>query len=140
MTAELLFPSCAFRLIEELKECNFGEFENRNYLELSGNPNFQAWIDSGGTLPFPGGESREAFRERSLKGFDQVQAQCAAEGVIRAAIVTHGGVIMNILQAYSPGQSDFYDWYVKNAEGYRVWLDENQWKRQKKSFASVSPL
>lgn len=73
-TAGILFPGCPQTVIPELRECDFGEFENRNYRELDGNERYQAWIDSGGTLPFPGGESREAFQERCLRGFREVLA------------------------------------------------------------------
>ena len=38
---------------------NFGSFEGKTYFDLNGNEDYQRWIDSGGTLPFPGGESRE---------------------------------------------------------------------------------
>ena len=48
---------------------DFGEFEGKNYIELQKDPNYQAWIDSNGTLPFPGGESREAFIKRCEQGF-----------------------------------------------------------------------
>ena len=60
-TAGILYPENEPVIIRELSECDFGEFENRNYKELSGNTAYQAWIDSNGTLPFPGGESREDF-------------------------------------------------------------------------------
>ena len=70
-TAGILFPGKSFHIIEELSECDFGEFENKNYKELSGNQDYQRWIDSNGTLPFPGGESREAFKHRSLTGFQK---------------------------------------------------------------------
>ena len=62
-TAEILFPEKRLRIIDQLAECDFGDFENKNYLELSGNPDYQAWVDSGGILPFPNGESREEFSE-----------------------------------------------------------------------------
>ena len=32
--------------VPALRECDFGEFENKNYQELNGNPAYQAWIDS----------------------------------------------------------------------------------------------
>ena len=68
-TAELLFPGVPQEICRDFRECDFGEFENRNYKELTGNPAYQAWVDSGGTLPFPGGESREAFQERCRAEF-----------------------------------------------------------------------
>ena len=40
-TAEILFPGKQLHIIEELSECDFGEFENKNYKELAGNENYQ---------------------------------------------------------------------------------------------------
>ena len=54
-TAEALFPGQPMRILEELAECDFGKFENKNWQELTKDPDYQAWIDSSGTLPFPGG-------------------------------------------------------------------------------------
>ena len=52
-TASLIYPTLTQREEPLLRECDFGDFENKNYLELNGNPDYQAWVDSGGTLPFP---------------------------------------------------------------------------------------
>lgn len=68
-TAEIFFPGVPTKICRDFRECDFGEFENKNYRELSGNPAYQAWIDSGGTLPFPGGECREEFEERCHREF-----------------------------------------------------------------------
>lgn len=35
-TAGILFPEKELHIIDELSECDFGEFENKNYKELSG--------------------------------------------------------------------------------------------------------
>ena len=64
-TAQLLFPDTQIQIEESLRECDFGEFENKNYQELSQSKAYQAWIDSNGTLPFPNGESQESFRKLS---------------------------------------------------------------------------
>lgn len=60
-TAEILFPQIPQIEIDPWREMDFGEFEGKNYAQLNGDPRYQAWIDSGGTLAFPGGESREAL-------------------------------------------------------------------------------
>ena len=52
-TAKLIFKE-NFYEVEELRECDFGIFENKNYKELSDCPEYQAWIDSGGTMKFSG--------------------------------------------------------------------------------------
>ena len=64
-TAAILFDDPKVRIIDQLAECNFGEFENKNYKELSGDPRYQAWIDSNGILAFPGGESKEECAVRN---------------------------------------------------------------------------
>ena len=58
-TAEILFPHMPQKIVWGLQECDFGAFEGKNYQELSGDTSYKAWIDSGGTLAFPEGESRE---------------------------------------------------------------------------------
>lgn len=131
-TAELLFPGEKFRIVDQLRECDFGDFENKNYMELSGNPDYQAWVDSGGTLPFPNGESREEFRSRTLEGFQRVIKVCLREKIGRAAVVAHGGTIMNIMEAYGRPEKSFYDWHVKNGGGYLLQVDPLLWKNNKK--------
>ena len=133
-TAGNLFTKKEFRIIEELSECNFGEFENKNYKELSGNDNYQKWIDSNGMLPFPGGESREDFKHRSLTGFQKVVTGCIREDVHTAALVVHGGTIMNIMEEYADRQRPFYEWHVKNGGGYQIELDPATWKQGKHEF------
>lgn len=133
-TAGILFPEKEMHIIEELSECDFGEFENKNYKELSENENYQKWIDSNGTLPFPGGESRENFKRRSLKGFQKAVAQCIREEVNTAALVIHGGTIMNIMEEYGDRQRTFYEWHVKNGGGYQVTVDPSDWQKGRREL------
>ena len=139
-TAEILFPGEPVHIIEELAECDFGEFENKNYKELEGNPHYQEWIDSNGTLPFPGGESREGFKSRNLRGFDRVVSGCIRSHVAEAALVIHGGTIMNIMEEYADIQKPFYEWHVRNGGGHEVELDENLWKNGRKQLRVNSAI
>ncbi|MDO5336255.1 MAG: histidine phosphatase family protein [Eubacteriales bacterium] len=131
-SARILFPGMEIQEISELSECNFGEFENKNYQELSENPHYQAWINSNGTAPFPGGESREEFRERTLCGFDKVVEECIQKGTERAALVVHGGTIMNIMEAYAKPSKSFYEWHVDNGGFYEVCIEKSKWRGTKK--------
>ena len=56
-TAQLIYPDMTAHIIPEFAEMDFGEFEGKNYQDLRDDARYQAWIDSDGTLPFPGGES-----------------------------------------------------------------------------------
>ena len=46
-TAEIIYPEMmkagAYSCNEKLRECDFGLFENHNYIELSGCPEYQWW-------------------------------------------------------------------------------------------------
>ncbi|MCD7745553.1 MAG: cobalt-precorrin-5B (C(1))-methyltransferase CbiD [Lachnospiraceae bacterium] len=163
-TAELLFPDADIRLVPDLRECEFGEFEYKNYEELNGDPRYQSWIDSGGMLAFPGGESRETFSARCCGAFlrcmetvfssfplkkdeslacmggspdwdrtpansaegkqeeqnkqDKQDKQEGAHEEMRAAFVVHGGTIMAILDRFAAPHRDYFEWQVKNAEGF----------------------
>ncbi|MCH1983634.1 histidine phosphatase family protein [Ruminococcus sp. OA3] len=139
-TAEIIYPEKPIHIIEDLAECDFGIFENKNYLELDGNEDYQRWIDSGGTLPFPCGESQETFRSRCLRGFERVAADCIREEKRSAALVVHGGTIMSILDGLAVPHEDFYFWQVKNARGYEIELDEQQWNKGKREVSVCGKL
>ena len=128
-TAELLFERNPI-LIPEWKEMDFGQFEGKNYEELKDDPCYQKWIDSNGTLPFPGGESREAFKCRSLTGFQKAVTQCIRNNIKTAALVIHGGTIMNIMEEYADRPRAFYEWHVKNGGGYLAELEPALWTKR----------
>ena len=133
-TAETIYPEMMrdgkYTCNEKLRECDFGLFENHNYIELSGCPEYQAWIDSEGTLPFPEGESREEFIRRTLEGFREVVRDAARHGWEKIAIVAHGGTIMSIMEQYAVKEDgtsagSYYDFQIKNGEGYELRISEN---------------
>lgn len=126
-TAELLYPGQEPVLLDDFRECDFGEFENKNYQELSGNESYQKWIDSNGTLGFPGGESQIGFRSRCLGAFDKLVELCAEREIGTAAMVVHGGTIMSILAEYGVPRAGYFSWQVKNGEGYRVRMNPELW-------------
>lgn len=115
-TAELLFPGQEQVVIDKLREMDFGRFEAKNYMELSADPAYQVWIDSGGRLPFPEGEDRECFIRRTMDGFLQMTEQAWQENCGQIAAVVHGGSIMAILSALL--QDDYFAYQVPNLAGY----------------------
>ena len=113
-TANLLYPQITGTVIEDLRELDFGIFENKNAEELADCPDYQNWVDSGGLLPIPGGESRECFLARSVKGFQEAISQ--AGDAEQIGFVVHGGTIMSLLSSLSVPESSYYDWIVKNGD------------------------
>ncbi len=105
-------------IYKDLREMDFGAFENKNYEDLKDEPVYQAWIDAGGHFAFPGGENPADFRMRCRKAFENDIKDASRKGCRKVAFVVHGGTIMSIMEAYGTPKGDFYRWQVKNGEGY----------------------
>lgn len=114
-TAGILYPGMPVQVVDALRECDFGDFENKNYAELNGRADYQAWIDSDGEMPFPGGESRKEFSERCISAFRET-VDGLEDGSY--AFVVHGGTIMAIMEAFAKPQGSYYDFQARNGEGY----------------------
>ena len=117
-TAEILYQGVPKETVPDLRECDFGDFEGKNYAELNGREDYQAWIDSGGTLPFPGGESLEGFSDRCLAAFEELKKRAPQED---CALVVHGGTIMAIMAAWT--KEAYFNFQVDNGKGYILEAD-----------------
>lgn len=58
-TAELLFPGMEQRIVPDLQECDFGDYECKTWEELKDEEIYRAWIGGDMTITFPHGESME---------------------------------------------------------------------------------
>ena len=113
-TADILFPHMQQIVIEDFRECDFGMFEYKNYIELSGKEEYQRFIDTNGKSGFPGGESRQEFQDRCCEAFENMIKREQRE---RIGMVVHGGTIMALLDRYSNPHKDYYEWQIGNGEG-----------------------
>lgn len=125
-TAQIIYSCRAPFVKEELRECDFGNFENKNYLELTGDLEYQAWVDSNGTMSFPGGENPFEFRHRCVRAFQQIIEESVKKQYDSIAVIAHGGTIMSIMESLACPEKEYYEWHVENAKGYCVeWDKEN---------------
>lgn len=124
-TAEYIYPGISKEIVEDFREIDFGDFENKNYQELDGNPDYQAWIDSGGTMQIPNAEKREVFQKRCCDAFLEVLRRAEEEAYSKIAVVAHGGTLMSILDAFAEPHEDYYHWQVKNGRGFVTIQKEN---------------
>lgn len=104
------YPEQVIIPCEAFRECDFGDFEGKKYLELSGDPDYQKWLDSKGIIAFPGGEHPDAFRKRCENAFLKIAEAYHNAGSI--AFVVHGGTIMAILSRFAGG--NFFDYQLPN--------------------------
>ena len=110
--------------LTDLREMDFGVFEMRGYEALKDDPAYLAWIgDDSGQVRCPGGESSADFRKRVVEGG---QALLAIEKNT-ALVVCHGGVIVNLMQAWFPTvPRNFYEWQPSACQGYRVGIENGR--------------
>lgn len=152
-TARLIYPDQDYILCSNLTECDFGDFENKNYLELSKNEDYKNWIESGGKQKFPSGEDPEGFKKRCQEAFKEIvednlkvskgdSSKSSTDHLMKEslahiskdntkdsdnkaiALIVHGGTIMAILEKYGLPEKGFYDWQLSNGEGYECELME----------------
>lgn len=121
-TAKIIYPTLCPVIIPEWKEIDFGRFEYRNYEELKDDVQYQEWLNSGGALDFPEGESQNDFVLRCKSGFIRMcnelnlMAERNVTKSVLAGMVVHGGTIMSLLSLY--GGTDYFDYQVSNGRGY----------------------
>lgn len=117
MTAQLIYPKSEIHVCKKLKEMDFGLFENKNYEELKEKKAYQEWLASGGSKPFPEGESKESFTARCVEGFEECVAfaKKTTTNDMRVAFVVHGGTIMAIMEKYGIPKGEYYKWQIENA-------------------------
>ena len=139
-TAEILFPGAEQVVCEQMRECVCGLFEVKNYQELTGNPKYQSWIDSGGTKAFPGGEDPMEFRKRCVCGFEQMMEKMIKGKRKKIAFVVHGGTIMSVMEAFDPEKKEFYHWQVKNGKGFHFQIEEEKWQQGKRQFEEIEEI
>lgn len=115
-TANLIYENIPLNICENLCECDFGDFEGKNYLELMDNKDYINWVNSNCTLKIPNGEDFFKFKNRSCNAFKDIIKRY--NGNITISFVIHGGTIMSILEKFSIPQKSFYDFHVENGKGY----------------------
>ena len=124
-TAEIIYPDKRLVTYDELRECDFGDFEGKNHIEMNGDPVYQAWLDKGGMAAFPGGEDSTDFRSRCVSGFLRAVSE---NDVQEISFVVHGGTIMSILERFAVPHREFYEYMTENGHGWSAVYDGERLK------------
>ncbi len=125
-TAGLLWPEAEKTVIAELRENDFGAFENKNHEDLKDDPTYQQWVASGDYDRIPVGEKPREAMERTARGLMKLLADAKDHSCELAGVVAHGGTLMNLLWQFGrPARPTYHDWLCKNCNGYRVAVRED---------------
>ena len=128
-TAGLIYPNMKQNVIEEMREMNFGDFEGRTYKELQEDETYVKWLENSLENTPPHGETTPEFLDRLLKGLGKIFSDMMENGITSAALVTHGGVMMNLFAAIGLPKKKISEWLCPNAFGYTVFLTPQMWMR-----------
>lgn len=126
-TAQKLFPKAKIKIVEDLKEMNFGVFEGKSYKDMKNDPEYIKWVDSYCLAKCPDGEDLLSYQAKVKNAFEYIVKDAINLDLNTFAIVAHGGSIMSIMHTYVKNSKDFYDFQVDNACGFEIELNENTW-------------
>lgn len=128
-TAALLYPNASVTVVEELREMDFGEFENKKAEELINDPAYRKFMQGGIDNPPPGGESMQSVVERCYAALAKIIAAMMSEGLTNCAVVTHGGIIMNMLSCFGMPKIDPSQLSCDFGEGFEILISASMWQR-----------
>lgn len=117
-TARILFPNAEQTILPELREMDFGAFEDRSADDLADDADYRAWVEGGCLGVCPGGESVAGFSQRVCRCFEEVLEALRGSDPC-PAFVLHGGVIMALMDRFARPHLAFYDAWVSNCQGFR---------------------
>lgn len=128
-TMKLIYPDVEPELIEDFRECDFGDWEGKSAADLENDPAYRAWIDGSGTGTPPNGENGGVFMHRTCLAFEKLVERMLRSGKTSAVVVAHGGTIMSILSTYGLPRARFYDWMTEPGSGYSLRIIPGLWMR-----------
>ena len=128
-TASIIYPNCYTVELPELREMDFGKFENKKAEELMDTPEYKQYIKGGLDNPPPGGESARDMVNRCYEAIKIIISDMMYEGLTSAAVVTHGGIIMNMLSCFGVPKRRPMDYACDFGEGFEGIVTASMWQR-----------
>lgn len=130
-TADLIYPGFQPTVIESLREYDFGEFENKVITDLMQDEKYMQWMERSLQEGLEGAEKMPGFNERIVNGLEEVIMDMMKSKVSDAALITHGGVIMQLLAMCGIPKRKPTEWVVGNGKGYTVLVNSSLWANTK---------
>ncbi|MBE7004245.1 MAG: histidine phosphatase family protein [Ruminococcaceae bacterium] len=132
MSAEILFPGACQIAVPGLMEFDFGAFEGRNYMDMSDDADYRAWVEGGCEIRCPGGESRAEFCARTCAAFAPLVEAAAERGEEQLVIVAHSGTLHAVMEGFALPEKGYFDWEPPCGGGYALDFDAALWRERKK--------
>lgn len=128
-TAGIIYPEIQLTKVDEIAEMDFGEFEGKRQQELEALPEYTEWLKGGPEACPPGGEKFGDFSLRCISGLDIIFRDMMKKELTRAAVITHGGVITNLLSGFGLPKGHPADYMCGPGEGFEILLSTFLWQK-----------
>ncbi len=139
-SAEIIYPNTLIEPVDDLKEYNFGDYEGKTFSELKENDEFMRWIEGTKGAEVPNGEKSEDFAARIERGIDHILNDMMTNRITSSALITHGGVIMQLLSRFGYPKREPRDWVTPFGEGYTITVTPQFWMRDRIfEVSSIAP-
>ena len=128
-TAEILFPETPMYIAEDLRELNFGLFEGKKASELVGREDYRTWLKGGAPdVRPPEGESAEELCIRSYRALNRILIDMMENDFSHCAVITHAGVISNMLACFGMPKIPAKDLHCEPGEGFELLFTAQMWQ------------
>ncbi len=127
-TLNVLYPDREVIVKDDLRECDFGDWENRTAAELQYDETFTQWI-AGESAEIPNGEGAAAFQQRVMNAFAEIVMDVMKDKVNDTVVCAHGGVIMCIMAAFALPRADMSAWKTESGCGFTLRVTPSLWMR-----------
>ena len=131
-TAEIIYPGKEPIILQGLAEYDFGAFEGRTAAELMAKEDFVEWLKGGEDAGARDGETNGEFKKRICDTFVALVEGVMEANVNSAAVITHGGVIMALMQFFAFPEAPMSEWLTPCGCGYMLNLTPVIWSQLNK--------
>lgn len=128
-TAEIIYPDNRLMIVDELSEMNFGDFEGKTQEQLRDLREYSDWLKGGAESAPPNGEKFGDFTLRCIEGLDAVFTDMMNADIENAAVITHAGVITNLLCGYGLPKGRPADYMCPAGGGFEIILTPFLWQK-----------
>jgi alpha-ribazole phosphatase len=130
-SATLLFPDYPreqITAIDELREMDFGVFEGLPALELTELDSYKKWLSGGLDNPPPAGESTREVLSRCYTAMEMIIADMMASDITESAVITHAGIITNIICGFGLPKYNPRDITMGFGTGFMISVSAQLWQ------------
>lgn len=127
-TAAIVFPDRELVTLDGLREMDFGDFEGQSVEDLIDLDCYKNWLKGGLDNAPPEGESLGDMIERSYKALQDILADMMKEELSHCAVVTHSGIMMNMLSCFGLPKMKPLEFASEVGEGYEIFLTAQLWQ------------